>query len=115
MPKFLLKVQYQAEGVRGVMKVGGTEDSLERDAGQVTRSDPEASATANQGDTVTIWTATGNVAVPNVEGQSKKDAKKTLEAAGLTAEVTEVLPDGNRLVRFRYEGVFLEVLERLGR
>ena len=79
----------ELEGLGLVMKVGGTEDSLERDAGQVTRSDPEASATANQGDTVTIWTATGNVAVPNVEGQSEKDAKKTLEAAGLTAEVTD--------------------------
>ena len=33
----------------------------------------------------------------------------------LTAEVTEVLPDGNRLVRFDYEGIFLEVLERLGK
>ncbi len=33
----------------------------------------------------------------------------------LTGEVAEVLPDGNRLVRFAYEGVFLEVLERLGR
>lgn len=32
----------------------------------------------------------------------------------LTAEVTEVLPDGNRLVQFHYEGIFLEVLERLG-
>ena len=32
----------------------------------------------------------------------------------LTAEVTEVLPDGNRLVRFHYEGIFLEVLDRLG-
>ena len=32
----------------------------------------------------------------------------------LTAEVTEVLPDGNRLVRFNYQGIFLEVLERLG-
>ncbi|MBQ9931109.1 MAG: tRNA preQ1(34) S-adenosylmethionine ribosyltransferase-isomerase QueA [Firmicutes bacterium] len=32
----------------------------------------------------------------------------------LTAEVAEVLPDGNRLVRFHYEGIFLEVLERLG-
>lgn len=32
----------------------------------------------------------------------------------LTADVTEVLPDGNRLVRFHYEGIFLEVLERLG-
>ena len=33
----------------------------------------------------------------------------------LTAEVTEVLPDGNRLVRFDYAGIFLEVLERLGK
>jgi len=32
----------------------------------------------------------------------------------LTAEVKEVLPDGNRLVQFHYEGIFLEVLERLG-
>lgn len=33
----------------------------------------------------------------------------------LTAEIQEVLPDGNRLVRFHYEGIFLEVLEKLGR
>ncbi len=33
----------------------------------------------------------------------------------LTAEVAEVLPDGNRLVRFFYEGIFLEALERLGK
>jgi S-adenosylmethionine:tRNA ribosyltransferase-isomerase len=33
----------------------------------------------------------------------------------LTAEVAEVLPDGNRLVRFFCDGIFLEVLERLGR
>lgn len=33
----------------------------------------------------------------------------------LTAEVTEELPGGNRLVRFEYEGIFLEVLERLGK
>ena len=32
----------------------------------------------------------------------------------LTAQVVEELPDGNRLVRFDYEGIFLEVLERLG-
>jgi S-adenosylmethionine:tRNA ribosyltransferase-isomerase len=31
------------------------------------------------------------------------------------AEVQEVLPDGNRLVKFQYEGIFLEVLEELGR
>ena len=30
-------------------------------------------------------------------------------------EGARVLPDGNRLVRFDYEGIFLEVLERLGK
>ena len=33
----------------------------------------------------------------------------------LTAVVTQVLEDGNRVVEFRYEGIFLEVLERLGK
>ena len=33
----------------------------------------------------------------------------------LTAVVTKVLEDGNRIVEFRYEGIFLEVLERLGK
>ena len=33
----------------------------------------------------------------------------------LTAEVTEVLEGGNRLVRFEYDGIFLEVLDRLGK
>ena len=33
----------------------------------------------------------------------------------LTATVEAVQPDGNRLIRFHYEGIFLEVLERLGK
>lgn len=33
----------------------------------------------------------------------------------LTARVTKVLEDGNRLIRFEYEGIFLEILERLGK
>ena len=33
----------------------------------------------------------------------------------LTAVVTAVQEDGNRIVEFRYEGIFLEVLERLGK
>lgn len=33
----------------------------------------------------------------------------------LTAEVTDVVEGGNRLVRFEYEGIFLELLERLGK
>ena len=42
-------------------------------------------------------------------------AKLSFGDGELTAEVTEVLPDGNRLVRFDYEGIFLEVLDRLGK
>ncbi len=42
-------------------------------------------------------------------------AKLSFGDGELTAEVAEVLPDGNRLVRFSYEGIFLEVLERLGK
>ncbi len=33
----------------------------------------------------------------------------------LTARVTAIQEDGNRVVEFRYEGIFLEVLERLGK
>ncbi len=33
----------------------------------------------------------------------------------LTATVKEVAADGNRIVKFHYEGIFLEVLERLGK
>lgn len=33
----------------------------------------------------------------------------------LTAEVTETLEGGNRLVRFHYDGIFLELLEQLGK
>ena len=33
----------------------------------------------------------------------------------LTATVTDVLEDGNRVVTFHYDGIFLEVLERLGK
>ena len=33
----------------------------------------------------------------------------------LTAVVTEVRDDGNRVVEFRFDGIFLEVLERLGK
>ena len=33
----------------------------------------------------------------------------------LTAEVAKVCEGGNRLIRFQYDGIFLELLERLGR
>ena len=47
--------------------------------------------------------------------QLRKGARVSFGDGELTAEVVEELPDGNRLVRFEYEGIFLEVLERLGK
>lgn len=41
-------------------------------------------------------------------------AKVTFGNGELTAEVLEVIEDGNRLVRFCYEGIWEEVLDRLG-
>ena len=45
----------------------------------------------------------------------KPGARLSFGDGELTAEVTEELPGGNRLVHFEYEGIFLEVLERLGK
>ena len=45
----------------------------------------------------------------------KPGAKLSFGNGELTAEVTEELPGGNRLVHFDYDGIFLEVLERLGK
>ena len=42
-------------------------------------------------------------------------AKLSFGDGALTAEVTEVLENGNRLIRFDYEGIFLETLEKLGK
>jgi len=45
----------------------------------------------------------------------REGARLQFGGGELCAEVAQVLPDGNRLVRFSYEGIFLEVLERLGK
>lgn len=45
----------------------------------------------------------------------RKGARLRFGDGELTAEVTEVLEGGNRLVRFEYDGIFLEVLDRLGK
>ncbi|MEY8386728.1 tRNA preQ1(34) S-adenosylmethionine ribosyltransferase-isomerase QueA [Oscillospiraceae bacterium 38-13] len=42
-------------------------------------------------------------------------ARMTFGEGALTAEVAEEAADGNRLVRFTYQGIFLEVLEQLGK
>lgn len=45
----------------------------------------------------------------------REGARVAFGDGALTAEVVKALPDGNRLVRFDYEGIFLEVLEQLGK
>ena len=45
----------------------------------------------------------------------RKGTKVSFGDGQLTAEVTEELPDGNRLVHLSYEGIFMEVLDRLGK
>ena len=42
------------------------------------------------------------------------DMRRDPGQAPLVGEIAEVLPDGNRLVRFEYEGIFEEVLDVLG-
>ena len=49
-------------------------------------------------------------------GKKMKPGTKLSFGDGLlTAEVTETLEGGNRLVRFHYDGIFLELLEQLGK
>ena len=45
----------------------------------------------------------------------REGARLSFGEGELSAEVERVLPDGNRLVRFSCEGIFLEALERLGK
>ena len=49
-------------------------------------------------------------------GRKMQEGQEVLFGDGqLTATVAKVEPDGNRVVQFHYEGIFLEVLERLGK
>ncbi len=49
-------------------------------------------------------------------GRKLQPGQKVIFGDGeLTATILEVLEDGNRLVEFHFEGIFLEVLERLGK
>ena len=45
----------------------------------------------------------------------RKGTKLSFGNGELTAEITEQLEEGGRLIRFDYEGIFLETLERLGK
>lgn len=44
----------------------------------------------------------------------RRGARVSFGGGLLTAEIKEVLPDGNRMVQFEYNGIFEEILDRLG-
>ncbi|MBQ2691702.1 MAG: tRNA preQ1(34) S-adenosylmethionine ribosyltransferase-isomerase QueA, partial [Clostridia bacterium] len=44
----------------------------------------------------------------------KKGAVVTFGDGLLKGEIVDVLPDGNRIVRFSYKGIFLEICEQIG-
>lgn len=46
--------------------------------------------------------------------KAKPGARFVFGSGGLKAEILEVLEEGNRLVRFIYEGVFEEILDKVG-
>ena len=45
----------------------------------------------------------------------RKGTRLSFGNGELTAEIVEQLEEGGRLIRFDYEGIFLETLERLGK
>jgi S-adenosylmethionine:tRNA ribosyltransferase-isomerase len=45
----------------------------------------------------------------------KEGARLSFGEGALSAEVISITEGGNRLIRFSYEGIFLELLERLGK
>ena len=65
-----------------------SEDRKQTERGIVTRSSPSAGSTAQAGDEVQIWDATGTYKVPNVVGTQLESATSTLEDIGFEVEST---------------------------
>ncbi|MGN1003158.1 MAG: tRNA preQ1(34) S-adenosylmethionine ribosyltransferase-isomerase QueA [Oscillospiraceae bacterium] len=47
--------------------------------------------------------------------KTRPGAELSFGEGELTATVTDVIEDGNRIIQFHYEGIFLEILDRLGK
>ncbi|WP_067606417.1 Stk1 family PASTA domain-containing Ser/Thr kinase [Nocardiopsis listeri] len=63
-------------------------ESPDDDPGQVISSEPEAGATADREETVTLTVSKG-IPVPSLAGEERADAESTLEELGLTVEIVE--------------------------
>ncbi|WP_422115639.1 Stk1 family PASTA domain-containing Ser/Thr kinase [Brachybacterium sp. UNK5269] len=67
----------------------GSEDKKQTEQGVITRSAPAANSSAQRGDEVEIWDATGTFKVPDVTGTSLESATTTLVDIGFTVEHSE--------------------------
>ncbi len=65
------------------------ENDNEAAAGTVLNTNPPAGTSLPKGSTVTLIISRGQVSVPNVVGQDRDEAQKTLEDAGFEVSVTE--------------------------
>ncbi|GAB2488672.1 Stk1 family PASTA domain-containing Ser/Thr kinase [Promicromonospora xylanilytica] len=67
------------------LTVGGTEseNSPEVPAGMVTKSEPSAGQTVQEGSEVSLYLSTGQVTVPNLAGLSREAAEQQLQEVGL--------------------------------
>ncbi|WP_088287864.1 Stk1 family PASTA domain-containing Ser/Thr kinase [Kineosporia sp. A_224] len=77
------------------LKVGDItfEDSPDVSKDDVIRSDPEAGFKAAPGDVVNLVISTGQVTVPDFTGKKFSEAKKALQALGLSVESSEEASD----------------------
>ncbi|MCF0141927.1 MAG: tRNA preQ1(34) S-adenosylmethionine ribosyltransferase-isomerase QueA [Parasporobacterium sp.] len=82
--------------------------SSDRDAGVQTESTALAD-TDEAGQTGNIADAHGDTDIECI-----KEKKSSSDSAILKGEIIEVLPDGNRIIRFEYKGIFEEILDALG-
>ncbi|MGW2092453.1 Stk1 family PASTA domain-containing Ser/Thr kinase [Promicromonospora sukumoe] len=70
------------------LTVSGTESENSPDVGQgqVTKSEPSAGETVQEGAEVVLYLSTGQVTVPDLAGQSRAAAEQQLKAVGLSYE-----------------------------
>ncbi|MBO0608221.1 Stk1 family PASTA domain-containing Ser/Thr kinase [Myceligenerans salitolerans] len=75
-----------------------TENSTQYEAGQATRSEPAGGSTVTEGDTITVWFASGTVTLPDMKGWSEDQVEAKLAELNLNSdrrtEQTDAVPEG---------------------
>lgn len=88
---------------------GGTAEASAKADGVHAEGLPRTAGSADDGHNTCLWECLSR------PGKKCRPGTKIIFGSGeLTAEILKMLDDGNRLVRFSYEGIFEEVLDVLG-